>query len=190
MRLTLKPPSWLHGRTLVAAVIVGAMVHIVVTLTAAHRSARAAFDAVARQLPVNQMKLLPATSAANQLLPFQSPDMRYVVCRFDAGDGSITVKASLPGLGWSLSLHNADGGNFFVVTGQEGRRTELALLLVPQGDEFVPLPREAVGAQSLAQVPITQREGLAIVRGPLTSPAYRAEVEAELAKAACAHRKR
>jgi len=37
MRLTLKPPSWLHGRTLVAAVIVGAMVHIVVTLTAAHR---------------------------------------------------------------------------------------------------------------------------------------------------------
>jgi uncharacterized membrane protein len=187
--MRLRIPGWIHGRTIVVALFVGAMLHIVVTLWSAKVSASRAFDAVAARLPVNKMQVLPPVTAATQLYPFQAPDMRYAVCRFDATDGAIVVRASLPGLGWSLSLHSATGENFFVVAGQDGKRTELALLLVPQTDEFVPLPRDAVGQQNLAQITLPNRGGLAILRGPMQSPAYRAEIEAELAKGSCSQRR-
>jgi len=187
--MRLKLPGWIHGRTIAGALIIGAMLHIVVTLWSAKVSASRAFDAVAARLQVNRMQVLPPVTASTQLYPFQAPDMRYAVCRFDATDGAIIVRASLPGLGWSLSLHSAAGENFFVVAGQDGKRTDLALLLVPQTDEFVPLPRDAAGQQNLAQVTLPNRQGLAILRGPMQSPAYRAEVEAELAKANCSQRR-
>lgn len=190
MRVRLARPSWLDGRTIVGALIVGAILHLAMTLSWAHVSATAPYDRLAEGLPMNRMQVMPPVTATRQLLPFQSPDLRVAICRFDATDGPIAVRASLPGVGWSLSLHGERGENFFVVTGQESRRTELALLLVPQGDEFVPLPNDAVGPQALAQVPLEHRRGLAFLRGPVPGPAYRAEVEAELARASCTLRTR
>lgn len=190
MRLKLELPQWLHGRTIVAALLVAAILHIALTLGSVHVSARRGFDAASTGLPINRMQTLPPIGIDTQFVPFQTPDMRYAVCRFDAVDGSILVRASLPGLGWSLSLHSSRGDNFFVISGQDGRRTDLSLLLVPQTDEFVPLPREASGAQSMSQIPLPERDGLVIIRGPLHSTAYRAEVEAELARASCVLRRR
>lgn len=187
--MRVKVPGWLHGRTLVAAIIIGAILHIASTLISAHFAGRQAFTALADTLPLNQMKVLPGATA-EQVMPFQSPDMRYAACRYDASEGPVAVKAALPGLGWAISLHSADGDNFFLLTGQEGRRTELSLLLVPQGDEFVPLPRDVSAVQNLAQVNLPTRQGLIMIRAPLPAAAYRAEVEADLARATCQLRKR
>ena len=190
MRLKLKRPSWLEGRTIVGALIVGALLHIVATLSWANLTASRAYETLAAPLPVNRMLVTQPVTAARQMLPFQTPDLRVAACRYDTTDGPIAIRASLPGLGWSLSLHGERGDNFFVVMGQEGRRTELALLLVPQGEEFVPLPGDAVGPQAMAQVPLQQHRGIAFLRGPVRGPAYRAEVEAELARASCTLRTR
>lgn len=189
-RLNLRIPGWLHARTIVAALLLGAVVHIATTLLWARMSATKAFDAIALKLPPNRMTVLSPTTANDQLLPFQSPDMRYAICRFDARDGSVAVKATLPGPGWSLSLHSADGDNFFVVTGQDGRKTELSLLLVPQSDEFIPVPRDVSGTQAVSQIALSNPEGLIMVRGPIPAAAYRFAVETELLRASCVLRKR
>jgi uncharacterized membrane protein len=188
--MRVKLPGWLHARTFVAALLVGSILHIASTLFSAHLASRRAYAAVADKLPVNQMQVLPPATASMQAMPFQSPDMRYAACRFDASEGPVAVKVALPGLGWSVALHSDQGDNFFLLTGQEGRRTELSLLLVPQGDEFVPLPRDVTAVQNLSQVNLPTREGLVIIRGPLPAVAYRAEVEAELSRATCQLRKR
>ena len=77
---------------------------------------------IAIDLPANKMVVLPPASAKSQLLPFMSPDMRYAVCRYDAGNGPIAVNATLADKGWSFGLYTLEGDGFYAVPSQTTRR--------------------------------------------------------------------
>ena len=82
-----------------------------------------------------------------------------------------TSDATLPEAGWTLSVHNALGDSIYVVTGQDQKSTDIALLLLPPGDRFVgvlpedltypawqaniPAQSHPLGVRSLTEVRIT-----------------------------------
>ncbi len=176
-------------RTLALAVIAGAIVHICATLTWPYLTTGGAFERLSKLLPVDQMRVLPPTAAKTQVMAFQAPDLRYAVCRFNASEAAIVVRASLPESGWTFSVHGTQGQSIYVVSGQDQRATEIALLLLPPGERFVgPLP-EARLTSGLAQVPLPTAEGLIVIRAPSKGAAYHAVLEAELAKASCTPRR-
>jgi uncharacterized membrane protein len=177
-------------RTIVAGLLAAGIVHILLTFAWPAWHARQALAGLrALNMPVNQMRLLPPTSAKTQVLPFQAPDMRYAICKFNASDAAIVAKASLPEPGWSFSIHSPTGETVYVITGQEQRRTDIALLLLPPGDRFLGVLPEARLGSGLSQLQLAINEGIIMLRAPSKGPAYNAEVDAELVKASCLARR-
>lgn len=190
---TMRPNGWgglrLKLRTFMLAVIGGGIVHIGITFAWPYLAKADALVRLSKVLPVDKMVVLPRTSPKSQAIAFQAPDLRYAMCRFNAAEAAIAVRASLPEAGWTFSVHGPDGQSIYVVTGQDQRPTDIAVLLIPPGERFIgPLP-EARLATGLAQVPLPAAEGIIMVRAPDKGPAYDASIEAELAKASCIPRR-
>jgi uncharacterized membrane protein len=115
--------------------------------------------------------------------------MRYALCRFDASDAAIVARAGLPEPGWTFSIHGLTGDTIYVITGQEQKRTDIALLLIPPGERFLGVLPEARLGSGLSQLQLPVKEGMIMLRAPNKGPAYNAEIDAELIKASCLARR-
>ncbi len=173
-------------RLVVAALITGAIVHILVTLSTAQFGEASSYRALTRGLSVNQASFgAPVTDKA-QPLPFFAPDALYSFCRYDASSTRIRVSAKLPDAGWSLSLHTPKGENFYYVPGIEARQTDIELVLVPPGNVFAQDAVEVTKAeQSIPLIKLPNAKGLVILRAPIKGFAYRRRVDELRAAFAC-----
>ena len=178
-------------RTGIAALLMGSILHLCTTFVLARIGATQPYAKVVQALPVNEMRLMPPVTPKSQVLPFEAADMLSTACSFDASTGPVVIRAVLAGAGWTLGLHSPSGTNFYSIAGQDGRRTDIALMLIPAGDEFVPMPRDTTGQQSrILQVALPAKTGLAVLRAPLPGQAWKAEVEVDLKLASCTLRKK
>jgi len=179
----------LRAHTVLLAVIGAGIVHICMTLAWPYWAASNAVRRISAALPADVMQVLPPTTPKSQLVAFQGPDIRYAACRFNVAEWGYAVRATLPEAGWTFSVHNEVGDSVYVVTGQDQRRTEIAVLILPPGDRFVGVLPEARLAAGFAQVSMPSADGIVLIRAPDKGIAYRAQVDAELAKASCAPRR-
>jgi uncharacterized membrane protein len=171
------------------ALVCAGLLHITMTFLAPQMAKSRAAMRIAIDLPANKMVVLPPASAKSQPLPFMSPDMRYAVCRYDAGSGPIAVNATLADKGWSFGLYTLEGDGFYAVPSQTTRRSDVSLVLslTPPADRpfnFLGLGRTP--EQDASNVTLPQREGLVIIRASLKGQAYVKEIEAYLGRATCA----
>jgi uncharacterized membrane protein len=185
-------PRWLREaswRTLVAAALLGGIVHITATMAVPLVSSGHALARLRDALPPNQMLVLPPPAPGSQPLPFLTPDALYAMCRYDISVDSLVVTAAVQA-GWTLSLHTPQGDNFYVMPGQEVRR-DVSLTVVPSAErlgEFVATPRRVSANDT--HVPSPSWQGIVVVRAPLRGLAWRAETEAALRRTTCTPIKR
>jgi uncharacterized membrane protein len=186
MRLRVPLPLWLRRfgwRRITAVLLLAGIVHICATLAAPMLSSRHAYLLLRDKLPANRMVVLPPQSPGNQLLPYLSPHMLYAVCRYDLSKGPVTVTATVADAGWALSLHAAQGDNFYVLPGQPLRRTEVSLVVIPSGPDAALILKRDTSAEPPIVSPTP--EGLIVLRAPLRGLAWNAEAEAVLRQATC-----
>ena len=174
-------------RHVLAALFAIAILHVITTFTAPSMALSSAWARLAPALKPNTMVVLPAVTPDAQPLPFTAPDFKVAVCMFDTRRGPVAISASLPSAGWNLTLYDPKGTAIHSATGRPDRATPVALLLVPDDDRFMGLTPEAQGLRSpqQAELRIQARKGLAILRAPDMGYAYRARIDAELARASC-----
>ena len=160
-------------RTLLAALLLAGVVHIATVLALPSFYRSDAYARLARSLPANSFVTLPVAQPKAQVLPFQTPDTRYAVCRFDATAGPVAVRATLPEAGWSLSLYTANGEGFYTFPAADQRPVTLSLVVVPPGEKFLGSSSDARGqdprrnAARLAQRARPRRVACAAVRPQL-----------------------
>ena len=179
----------LRPQTLLLAAIGAGIVHITMTFTWPYFATGSAVRRIAAALPPDQMRILPPPTPRAQVMAFQGPDNRYAACRFNVSEAAYAVRAVLPEAGWTFSVHDAQGDSVYVVTGQDQRRTEIAVLLLPPGDRFVGVLPEARLQAGFALVSMPSADGIVLIRGPNKGIAYRSAVDDELAKATCTPRR-
>ena len=168
-----------------SALVLAAIVHICTTFLVPQLYRADAYSRLARSLPGNAFVILPQAQPKEQVLPFQLPDARYAVCRFDLTPGPLSIQAVLPEPGWSLSLYSPAGEGFYAYPANE-RRSTLNLILLPAGDRFlghVNDARHQDAEQSQISSPATR--GLAVIRAPLKGRTFVAQTERDLAQAKC-----
>ena len=173
-----------------AAAVTTGIVHIIMTFAVPEIVGQSAYAKLTRMLPLHRMYLLAPITATNQPLPFLTNDMRYAMCRFQTAQGSVSVSASLPDSGWTISILTKDGENTYAVAGQSGKKTDVNLLLVPPGERLLGFAPDAVAAQS-SGVPlgVQVREGVVVIRAPIKGQSYLTEIEKELQRATCSYRR-
>lgn len=171
---------------LVGALMAAGIVHIC-TVFAMPRIFRS--DAVAqlqRMLPLNAFVILPAAKPGAQVLPYQLPDTRYALCRFDLRDGPLVVRAILPEPGWTLSAYSAGGESFYAMPAPEQRRISVNLLVLPGGERFLGPMHDARSLDhDVSQVTSPERTGLIVIQAPLKGRTYMPETEQALSQATC-----
>jgi uncharacterized membrane protein len=174
------------ARTLLFGAIGAGIVHICATLAVPYLAVSSAYPRLAGQLRLHEMVVAPPATPATALLPYQQPDMVLALCRYDAGRQPVVIRAVLPDGGWTLGLYAENGDNFYVIPGQDARRTDVHVVLIASGDPPVP-PAGLRGAEAnLAQIQLPAPTGIMIIRAPLRGEAYPASVRAQLASASCA----
>ncbi|MDX2201517.1 MAG: DUF1254 domain-containing protein [Hyphomicrobiaceae bacterium] len=176
-------------RVLVAGVVAAGLVHIAVVFATPRTAPATAMVRMKPQLPVNRAVVLPPPVPAKQPFPYAMPEALYVFCRYDLSVDNLRVSAMLPEPGWTLSLHSAQGDNFYVMPGQQ-KRTEVSFVLTPgiASAEIAAAPRR-FGSSDI-QVASPTPEGFVMVRAPLKGLAYRAQTEAALGRTSCSPAKR
>lgn len=177
-------PGWMGEvgwRTLVGGALLGGIVHICAVFAAPLAGTDTAYRQLQGTLPANKMVVLPPPASGKQILPYLQPDMLYAMCRYELTGGPISVTAVVSGPGWVLSLHTPAGDNFYVLPGQQLRRGEVSFLLVPSSDAHA--TRRATPGDT--QVASPSREGLIVVRAPLTGLSWVTETDAALRRSSC-----
>lgn len=187
-----RPPRWMREigwRTIVAAILVGGIVHICATFAAPVFGSGNAFLKLRDTLPLNSMVVLPPAAPGRQALPFMPPDALYAMCRYELTGGAVSVTAAVADTGWVLSLHTPQGDNFYVMPRQLLRRNEVSFLVVPSGHtEHGRAPKVANPTDTQVASPTV--EGLIVLRAPLKGIAWQAEAEAALRRSSCTQVKR
>ncbi len=173
-------------RLAVTALILGAIIHILVTLSAAQIDQSSAYRILTRNLPPNQVAFAKPFGTKNQPLPYLDPGAFYSFCRYDASTSRIRVSAKLAAVGWSLSLHTPRGDNFYYVPGTDRRVTDVELVLEPPGNVFAPAETEvAPPATRIPVVKLPAAKGLVILRAPIKGLEYRRRADELRANFSC-----
>jgi uncharacterized membrane protein len=170
----------------VAALIAAGIVHICTVFALPYFYRTDAYSRLSRTLPGNSFVILPQALPKAQVLPYQLPDSRYAICRFDVGDGAMSVKAVLSEPGWTLSAYTQEGESFYAMPANEQRRTNVSLVILPPGDRFVgPLAELRAVDPDTSQVTAPTRRGLIVIQAPMKGRTYSAEIEQSLTQASC-----
>ena len=189
MLITLKRWFFLvtrHWGLLFAAIVAGAIVHILATLSASRSGDALSYRLLARALPANDVVVAKPISAKFQPLPFMTTHARYAFCRFDANQRLVRLKARLPGTGWSLSLHAPNGDNFYFVGGIDDRPLDIDVVLEPPGGLLFGDPITiSRGKKRIPKVSLPNTQGIAIFKGPIKGLAFRRRVDELLSSFRC-----
>ena len=168
------------------ALAAAGIVHICTVLAMPQFYRNDAVSRLQRTLPLNAFVILPPARPGAQVLPYQLPDARYAICRFDLADGPLAVRATLSEPGWTLSGYTPGGEGFYSMPATETRRISVSLLVMPAGERFL---GPASDARSLnadtSQVTAPGRTGLIVIQAPLKGRTYAAEIEQALSQATC-----
>ncbi len=175
-----------HVPKAVLALLCILIVHIVATLIPAYLSTNTAFMRLSAGLPVNQFVVLPPARPSVQVLPYQQPNTRYAICKFDARQGSIALKAELPATGWTLSVYTKDGTSFYDAPGRADGTTKVDVLLRPPGGLFMGIrPIARVQTNKNNEIVLPANQGIIVIRAPLGGIAYAQQTERAISGASC-----
>lgn len=168
------------------ALLAAGIVHICTVFAMPQFYRSDAVTRLARTLPLNTFVILPPAKPRAQVLPYQMPDARYAICRFDLRDGPLAVRAVLSEPGWTLSAYTQIGETFYALPASEQRRITLSLLVLPGGERFLGPMNDARSLdQDTSQVVAPTRTGLIVIQAPLKGRTYAAEIEQALSQASC-----
>jgi uncharacterized membrane protein len=168
-----------------AALLAAGIAHIATTFVMPYLATGDAYARLSRSLPANAFVVLPPARPGAQVLPYQAPDVHYAICRFDTSAGPVVVSASLPDVGWTLSLYAAGGESFYALPASGGRAVDVRLLVLPPGDNFLGFVPETRTGDAVTQLHTPTHGGLAVLRAPLKGRVFAAEIERGLLRANC-----
>jgi uncharacterized membrane protein len=171
---------------LLAALFAAGIVHIATTLIMPHLTSGDAYSRLSQSLPANTFVILPPARPGTQVLPFQAPDVRYAICRFDTTSGPVVLSATLPEVGWTLSLYSSEGESIYALPAASSRSIDIRLVVMPPADRFVGVvPESRAADRGLTQLQSPSPGGLAVLRAPLKARFFAAQIERDLLRANC-----
>ena len=175
---------------LLLCLVLAGLIHIAAVLALPGLAPKNAWARLVSLGPTNTMIVFPPVGPGKEVMPMMAPDVRYAFCRFDLAQGPVRLKGTVPNELWMIAFYTPEGENFYTVPGADVKSAQLDLVIAT-GDQTV---AEAgvdapEGADELFVVNSPAKEGIAIIRAPLSGSSRTADAEEALKATACSRLK-
>jgi uncharacterized membrane protein len=171
---------------LLLAIVLAGLIHLAAVLALPSVAPKNAFARLKPLGDANVMIELPPVKPGEETMPMQVPDVRYAFCRYDLSGGPVRLSAVIPDDLWLIAFYTPKGDNFYAVSGADMRRGKVDMIInetgqpVPEADADAPEEEEVVVVES----PL--KEGIAMIRAPLSGASRSARTAEALKSATCA----
>ncbi|MGA0531938.1 DUF1254 domain-containing protein [Hansschlegelia sp. KR7-227] len=110
------------------------LVHIGSLLGVPYLARQGPYDRLAALGAEGRFVALPDEGENAGLLPFSDPHFVVAACRYDVGDGPVTVRAALPSTYGALSVHNRLGQPYYALTDRAATDGEVEVTILNADD--------------------------------------------------------
>jgi len=117
------------------AIVLGGIVHIAAMLVIPTLAPMSAFSRFEATMQPNLARVLEPADARQMPFPFASPDVVYVLCRYDVSATPVRLTASTENLYWSVGIYEPDGGNYFHINSMQSTSPNADIILLGRGQE-------------------------------------------------------
>jgi len=166
--------------------VLAGLIHIAAVLALPGLAPKNAWARLVPLGPANTMIQIPPLAPGNEVMPMMAPDVRYAFCRFDLAQGPVRLKGSVPSDLWMIAFYTPEGENFYTVPGADMKSAQLDLVIAladqTVAEAGVDAPEDA---DELFVIKSPGREGVAIIRAPLSGPSRMARAEDALKATVC-----
>lgn len=178
--------SWL---ALPIALVLAGFIHVAAVLGLPYLAPRSAWERLSALGEPNEMVILPAAAPEHQSLPMMAPDVRYAVCRFDISEGPVRLSTQILDDFWVIAFYTPGGQNFYTISGGELKRNKIEIVISTKKEAIFEIGANILDdIDDLIVVASPQREGIVMIRAPLSGPSYALRTELALKRGTCSRK--
>lgn len=120
----------------IIALLLAGVVHITAVLVIPTQAPGSGFSRYEASLQVNRAQVVPPAAPGKMPFPFASPDVLYVLCRFDVTKNPVRFSAPGQFVYWSLGVYEPDGGNYFNINALQAGFEDVGVVVLGEGQEL------------------------------------------------------
>ncbi len=171
--------------TLLAGVLLGAIVHLVSVLALPRIATQDAYSRLAPITKLNAVTPLPQPDPASELLPFTDPAFAAAVCRYDLSGGPINLTVPVSQAYTSVSFYTRNEVAYYAINDRSAGRKVIELDLMTEA-QHADLPEEEdVTAADRLIIDSPTSAGLIVMKALAPEPGLMAQAQASLAASSC-----
>ncbi|MGO4713898.1 DUF1254 domain-containing protein [Bradyrhizobium sp. 2TAF24] len=171
--------------TLVAGLLLGALVHLVSVLALPRIASLDAYSRLTPITAVNSVTQLPAAEPGSTLMPYMDPAFAVAACRYDLSKGSIKLTVPVSQAYTSVSFYTRSDVAYYAINDRSAGRKVIELDLMTEAQHAeVPEDEEVTAADRLI-IDSPTTTGLIVLKALAPEPGLMTQAQASLAAATC-----
>jgi uncharacterized membrane protein len=171
--------------TIVAGVLLGAVVHLVSVLALPRIASQDAYSRLTSMTEANAVTALPLADPGNTLMPYMDPAFATAVCRYDLSGGPIKLAVPVSQAYTSVSFYTHSDVAYYAINDRSAGKKVIELNLMTEA-QHADLPEdEDVTAADRLIIDSPTATGLIVLKALAAEPGMMAQAQASLAAATC-----
>ena len=171
--------------TIVAGVLLGAVVHLVSVLALPRIASQDAYSRLTSMTEPNAVTALPLADPGNTLMPYMDPAFATAVCRYDLSGGPIKLAVPVSQAYTSVSFYTHSDVAYYAINDRSAGKKVIELNLMTEA-QHADLPEEEdVTAADRLIIDLPTSTGLIVLKALAAEPGMMPQAQASLAAATC-----
>ena len=171
--------------TILAGVLLGAVVHLVSVLALPRIATQDAYSRLTPITKLNAVTQLPAADPSNTLMPFLDPAFAVAVCRYDLSSGSIKLTVPVSQAYTSVSFYTRNELAYYAINDRSAGKKVIELDLMTEAQHSDLPEDEDVTAADRLIIDSPTSTGLIVMKALAAEPGLMPQAQASLTAASC-----
>jgi uncharacterized membrane protein len=171
--------------TIVAGVLLGAIVHLVSVLALPRIATQDAYSRLTPMTKLNAVTALPVAAPSNEPMPFMDPAFAMAICRYDLSGGSLKLSVPVSQAYTSVSFYTRNDVAYYAINDRSAGRKVIELDLMTEA-QHAELPEdEDITAADRLIIDSPTSTGLIVLKALAPEPGLMPQAQASLAASSC-----
>jgi len=170
--------------TIIAGVLLGAVVHLVSVLALPRIATQDAYSRLTPMTKLNTVTALPLAEPNNAPMPFMDPAFAIAICRYDLSGGPIKLAVPVSQAYTSVSFYTRNEVAYYAINDRSAGRKVIELDLMTEA-QHAELPEDEDVTAADRLIIDSPTTGLIVLKALAPEPGLMTQAQASLAASSC-----